>query len=95
MSFLLRTLPRQSRPLALRASLPTQAFSTTLTQRKSATETVKDAAKTVDRAVSDKLVDGIEIGRMFPLFPLLPLLPHPPFPQQQFHFNIYCDERRV
>jgi hypothetical protein len=31
-------------------------------QRKSAVDTAKDAAKTVDRAVSDKIVDGIELG---------------------------------
>ena len=35
--------------------------------KKSPVETAKDAAKTVDRMVSDKLVDGIEIGRMFAL----------------------------
>lgn len=33
--------------------------------RKSPVEATKDAVKTVDRKVSDKLVDGIEIGRMF------------------------------
>jgi hypothetical protein len=35
--------------------------------KKSPTETVKETVKGVDRAVSDKLVDGIEIGRMFSL----------------------------
>jgi len=62
MSFLLRTLPRQSARLSILPIAP-RAFSTTIIQRKSATETVKDTVKTVDRAVSDKLVDGIEIGQ--------------------------------
>lgn len=32
---------------------------------KSATEAAKDTLKSADRAVSDKLVDGIEAGRKF------------------------------
>jgi hypothetical protein len=70
MSFLTRT------PLILRAPLAnygTRAFSTSLAHRKVVPDAVKDAAKTVDRAVSDKLVDGIELGRMsssaYPSFP--------------------------
>lgn len=63
MSFLLRTLPRQSSRF-IPATTATRAFSTTLLVRKSATEAVKDTVKSVDRAVSDKLVDGIEAGRM-------------------------------
>jgi len=59
MSFLLRTLPRQS----ARVAFAPRAFSTTIVQRKSPTEAVKDTVKTVDRAVSDKLVDGIEVGQ--------------------------------
>ncbi len=42
-----------------------RAFSTSMVNRKIVPEPVKNAAKTVDRAVSDKIVDGIEIGREF------------------------------
>jgi len=34
-----------------------------LAMKKSPVETAKDAAKTVDRKISDTLVDGIEIGQ--------------------------------
>ncbi|RQM06207.1 hypothetical protein DH86_00003337 [Scytalidium sp. 3C] len=37
-------------------------FSTTPATQKGPVETAKDAVKTVDRAVSDKIVDGIELG---------------------------------
>lgn len=37
-------------------------FSTSPIVRKSPVETVKDAAKTVDRTVSDQVVKGIEKG---------------------------------
>ncbi|EMR69762.1 hypothetical protein MGN70_009204 [Eutypa lata] len=50
--------------LTARASLvqaPRQ-FSTSIAAQKSATESVKDGLKTVDRKVSDKLVDGINAG---------------------------------
>ncbi|RYP84098.1 hypothetical protein DL769_001243 [Monosporascus sp. CRB-8-3] len=50
--------------LLARASLvqaPRQ-FSTSIVAQKSATETVKDSLKQVDRKVSDKLVDGINVG---------------------------------
>lgn len=69
MSFLTRTAPRFTRSIAFAP----RAFSTSFAPQKSATEAVKDTVKTVDRAVADKLVDGIEIGRMssFP-FPFLP-----------------------
>ncbi|RDL32566.1 Uncharacterized protein BP5553_09022 [Venustampulla echinocandica] len=50
------TVLRTSRTFAPRA------FSTSITARKSATEAVKNVAKAVDRKVSNKLVDGIEIG---------------------------------
>lgn len=40
-----------------------------MAMKKSPVEAAKDAAKTVDRKVSDKLVDGIEIGRMFAFRP--------------------------
>lgn len=74
MSFLTRT------PLLLRAPLAShsaRAFSTSLANRKSATDAVKDTVKGVDRAVSDKLVDGIELGRSSSLsyLPYPPILP--------------------
>jgi hypothetical protein len=60
---------------ALRTSLAPRAvtfavrpISTSSVLHKSATETVKDGLKTVDRAVSDKIVDGIEVGRKFSSF---------------------------
>lgn len=59
MSFLTRTTPRLASRLTF---APRAAFSTTFVNRKSPVETVKGAAKVVDRAVSDKLVDGIELG---------------------------------
>ncbi|KAE8441414.1 hypothetical protein EG329_004970 [Mollisiaceae sp. DMI_Dod_QoI] len=78
MSFLLRTLPRQSTRVVF--SPAPRAFSTSFVQQKTATEAVKDTVKgtvkTVDRAVSDKLVDGIEIGRMSFLHQLS-TIPHP------------------
>ncbi|KAK9771652.1 putative Lea domain protein [Seiridium cardinale] len=60
MSFLTETVTRRM-ALSSRAvfvQTPRQ-FSISARYQKSATETVKDAAKTVDRKVSDKLVDGI------------------------------------
>jgi hypothetical protein len=60
MSFLTETVTRRL-ALSSRVALvqtPRQ-FSISARYQKSATETVKDAAKTVDRKVSDKLVDGI------------------------------------
>ena len=38
------------------------AFSVSANQQKTATETVKDGLKTVDRKVSDKIVDGIDVS---------------------------------
>jgi len=49
-------------PRTIATSAPRAAFSSSVVFQKSAAATVKDTAKTVDRAVSDKLVDGIEIG---------------------------------
>jgi len=43
-------------------SSATRGFATTALRQKTATEAVKDTLKTVDRAVSDKIVDGIELG---------------------------------
>ncbi|KAH7395647.1 LEA domain-containing protein [Cadophora sp. MPI-SDFR-AT-0126] len=55
------TITRASRAPA--ASFAPRAFSTTFVARKSATEAVKDGVKTVDRKVSDVLVEGIEVGQ--------------------------------
>jgi hypothetical protein len=60
MSFLTRTSIR----VASRATFAPRAFSTSFTAQKTATEAAKDTLKTVDRKVSDKIVDGIEVGRM-------------------------------
>jgi len=45
------------------AAFAPRAFSTSLALKKSPVEATKDAVKTVDRKVSDKLVDGIELGQ--------------------------------
>lgn len=61
MSFLYqstRALARTSRPSV-------RYFSTTLQQRKTATDTIKDSVKQVDRTVSDAAVAGIEKGGVF------------------------------
>lgn len=58
MSFL-KTLPRNALPLA-RA----RVFSTSPYARKSAIDSAKDAAKTIDRTVSDAAVKGIKKGGM-------------------------------
>lgn len=58
MSFLARTSFRA----VSRATFAPRAFSTSLIAQKGPVDAVKDGLKTVDRAVSDKLVDGIEIG---------------------------------
>ena len=48
--------------LATTRVLPRAFFTTTAAQHKSAVETAKEKLKEVDRAVSDKLVDGINMG---------------------------------
>lgn len=58
MSFIARTTLR-------RAAFAPRAFSTSFAVQKSPVDTAKDALKTVDKAVSSKIVDGIEIGGMF------------------------------
>jgi len=61
MSFLYkssRSLLNSTRP----ATQATRAFSTTLQSRKTATETIKDGVKKVDRTVADAAVAGIEKG---------------------------------
>ncbi|KAK2030136.1 hypothetical protein LX32DRAFT_638505 [Colletotrichum zoysiae] len=55
----LATLPRVV-PRTLAAA--PRSFTTTAPVQKSPTEAVKDGLKTVDRKVSDKLVDGIDAG---------------------------------
>ncbi|KAM0327212.1 hypothetical protein ACHAQA_006346 [Verticillium albo-atrum] len=65
MSFLIETITRRTAAIPLtRAAAITapRAFTTTPFASKSATETVKDGLKAVDRTVSDKLVDGINAG---------------------------------
>ena len=46
-------------------SVPRAAFSSSVTLQKSVVDSTKETLKTVDRAVSDKLVDGINIGCEF------------------------------
>lgn len=47
------------------ARIPCASFTTTVQLRKTpVVDTAKDTLKTVDRAVSDKLVDGINIASM-------------------------------
>ncbi|OAA73568.1 hypothetical protein ISF_00469 [Cordyceps fumosorosea ARSEF 2679] len=53
---------------ASRALLP-RAFSTTAAYQKTATETVKDGIRTVDKAVSGKIVDGIDAAGKQEKFP--------------------------
>jgi hypothetical protein len=69
MSFLIEATTRRLATALPRASIATQApraFSTSFAHQKTATETVKDGLKTVDRAVSDKLVDGLDAAGTFP-----------------------------
>lgn len=50
----------------LRSARPTaRHFSTTVRYNKGPIEGAKDAAKTVDRTVSDQMVKGIEKGREY------------------------------
>jgi hypothetical protein len=71
MSFLTRTVvPRFSAQLRVAGA---RAFSTTLVTRKIVPDAVKEPVKKIDRAVSDKLVDGIELGRKHSI----PLSPSP------------------
>lgn len=70
MSFLTESAVRR---VALASRLAsTQAprqFSTSMAARKTIAETAKDTLKTVDRKVSDKLVDGINVGSKLPRSP--------------------------
>lgn len=67
MSFLTRTALRTTSLSSARFA--PRAFSTSPFVQKSVTETVKDAADTVNKKTGEKLVDGIEIGRMYPFLP--------------------------
>jgi hypothetical protein len=65
MSFLNKTArpaTTLSRTIAIQASRP---FTTSLIQQKTAKDTVKDGLKTVDRAVSDKIVVGLDAAGSF------------------------------
>ena len=54
-------LPRAA--IAFHAARP---FTTTVIQQKNVTESVKDGLKSVDRAVSDKIVVGLDAAGTFP-----------------------------
>ena len=56
-SVLLTSTTTQTATVAQRA-----AFSTSVSMQKTVTDSAKDALGAVDRAVSDKLVDGIDLG---------------------------------
>lgn len=77
MSFLTRTI-NASRTAAIAtpasriaAARTSRTFTTSLAAQKTASETVKDELKHIDRVVSDKLVDGINIASMSNLFSFL------------------------
>lgn len=77
MSFLTEITARRLAPFSSALSrttlttVPRASFTTTVQLRKSPVDTTKDALKSVDRAVSDKLVDGINIGGAY--YPFLHL----------------------
>ena len=52
-------------PRTLAQSAPRAAFSTSINLQKTPVESAKDALKTVDRAVSNKIVDGIDVACTF------------------------------
>lgn len=62
MSFLSRSQPL-FRQVAIARPSP-RLFSTAVVYQKSATESAKDGLKSVDRAVSDTIVAGIDKGGM-------------------------------
>ncbi|POS78790.1 hypothetical protein DHEL01_v202809 [Diaporthe helianthi] len=59
MAYISRSAARSSN---LTSIAPRAAFSTTIQLRKNPVDATKDGLKKVDRVVSDKLVDGIDIG---------------------------------
>lgn len=64
MSFLSRSQPIRLIQQAARSTTPYGArqFAVSSIQNKSVVDTTKDVLKTVDRKVSDKLVDGFEVA---------------------------------
>jgi hypothetical protein len=66
MSFLTEAATRRMAtlqvPRTMAAAAPRAAFSTSIRFQKTPVESAKDTLKTVDRTVSDKIVDGINIG---------------------------------
>jgi hypothetical protein len=66
MSFLTEAAVRRVASLqahrAIITTVPRATIATGIQLQKSATDQVKSGLKSVDRAVSDKLVDGINIG---------------------------------
>ncbi|KAJ0117377.1 hypothetical protein N8I77_006740 [Diaporthe amygdali] len=59
MATISRTAARSSN---FTSTVPRAAFSTTVQLQKNPVDATKDGLKKVDRVVSDKLVDGIDIG---------------------------------
>lgn len=57
-------LARSAQPLrqVIRTPIATRAFTVSALRQKGPVEAAKDALKTVDRKVSDKLVGGIKVG---------------------------------
>lgn len=70
----LATAPRS----ATTTLLPRAAFTTTAPHQKTTVDSAKDTLKSVDRKVSDKLVDGINIGSALPPPSRLPVVPSTP-----------------
>lgn len=68
-------LARSAQPLrqAIRTPIATRAFTVSATRSKGPVDVAKDALKTVDRKVSDKLVGGIKAGGK----PTIPSASHP------------------
>lgn len=66
MSFLTEVSARRVATLSRTrfTTLPRATFTTSVYLRKSIVDAGKDALKTADRAVSDKIVDGIDVGGM-------------------------------
>lgn len=59
----LATLSTQAiRSTTVTTTAPRAAFSSSVTLQKTVADTTKDTLKTVDRTMSDKLVDAIDIG---------------------------------
>lgn len=75
MSSITRTLARRvaiQRP-AFSAVQATRPFTTTLQWQKSPIDSVKDGVKKVDRTVSNKLADGLDVAGLSTSSPLISL----------------------